>query len=121
MGGLNRVAKFMKTYSAGKITKPFKFIPAMQQWEDALYLTEPEKWSPNAMYEATRILASNLTPQNAEHFYKHVLLPRVRQDIQKKKKKRLHFALYQSLKKSIYKRAAFFKGILLPLCEVFHS
>ncbi|KAM5563812.1 bystin-like [Rosa sericea] len=110
------VAKFMKSYSAGKIAKPFKFIPAMQQWEDALYFTEPDNWSPTAMYETTRILASNLTPQ--KRFYKHVLLPRVRQDIRnKKKKKPLHFSLYQSLKKSVHKRAAFFKGILLPLCQ----
>jgi len=43
------------------------------------------------------------------------LLPRVRDDI--RKNKRLHFALYQSLKKSLYKPAAFFKGVLFPLCE----
>ncbi|XP_040365077.1 bystin [Rosa chinensis] len=112
------VAKFMKSYSAGKIAKPFKFIPALQQWEDALYFTETDNWSPTAMYEATRILASNLTPQKAERFYKHVSLPRVRQEIRnKKKKKPLHFSLYQSLRKSVHKRAAFFKVILLPLCE----
>ncbi|KAI9125481.1 hypothetical protein K1719_002899 [Acacia pycnantha] len=39
----------------------------------------------------------------------------MREDI--RKNKRLHFALYQSLKKSLYKPAAFFKGILFPLCE----
>ncbi|RWW84810.1 hypothetical protein BHE74_00006562 [Ensete ventricosum] len=40
----------------------------------------------------------------------------VREDISKNK--RLHFALYQALKKSLYKPAAFFKGVLLPLCQV---
>lgn len=30
--------------------------------------------------------------------------------------KKLHFALYQALKKAVYKPAAFYKGILLPLC-----
>jgi essential nuclear protein 1 len=90
----------------------------MNQWDDVLYLTEPENWSPNAMYQATRIFASNLPAKKVERFYKLVLLPRVREDI--RKNKRLHFALYQALKKSLYKPAAFFKGILLPLCEVYN-
>lgn len=94
----------------------FKHIPSMQFWEEVLYLTEPEKWSPSAMFQATRIFASNLGVKKAERFYKLVLLPRVRKDI--KDNKRLHFALYQALKKSLYKPAAFNKGILFPLCEV---
>lgn len=81
-----------------------------------MYLTESEKWSPSAMFQATRIFASNLGVKKAERFYKLVLLPRVRKDI--KDNKRLHFALYQALKKSLYKPAAFNKGILFPLCEV---
>ncbi|KAK9937643.1 hypothetical protein M0R45_014420 [Rubus argutus] len=109
------VGKFLKTYTAGKVPKSFKHIPSMNQWDDVLYLTEPENWSPNAMYQATRIFASNLPAKKVERFYKLVLLPRVREDI--RKNKRLHFALYQALKKSLYKPAAFFKGILLPLCE----
>ncbi|KAJ7981965.1 bystin [Quillaja saponaria] len=109
------VGTALSRYTAGKIPKAFKHIPSVQLWEDVLYLTEPENWSPNAMYQATRIFASNLGPKKAERFYKLVLLPRVREDI--RKNKRLHFALYQALKKSLYKPAAFFKGILFPLCE----
>ncbi|KAG1342281.1 bystin [Cocos nucifera] len=110
-----RVGKLLSRYTSGKIPKAFKHIPALEFWEDILYLTEPENWSPNAMYQATRLFASNLTAKKVQHFYNLVLLPRVREDI--KKNKRLHFALYQSLKKSLYKPAAFFKGILLPLCQ----
>ncbi|KAI5650377.1 hypothetical protein M9H77_36382 [Catharanthus roseus] len=109
------VGKLLNKYTSGKMPKAFKHIPALQSWEEVLYLTEPEKWSPNAMYQATRIFASNLGVKKAEHFYKLVLLPRVREDI--RKNKRLHFALYQSLKKCLYKPAAFNKGILFPLCE----
>ncbi|XP_070037543.1 bystin isoform X1 [Nicotiana tabacum] len=109
------VGKHLSKYTSGKMPKAFKHIPSLQYWEDVLYLTEPEKWSPNAMYQATRIFASNLGVKKAERFYKFVLLPRVRDDI--RKNKRLHFALYQSLKKSLYKPAAFNKGILFPLCE----
>lgn len=104
---------------AGKVPKAFKRIPSMPLWEEVLYLTEPENWSPNAMFQATRIFASNLGVKKVEKFYKLVLLPAVRKDIQKNK--RLHFALYQALKKSLYKPTAFFKGILLPLCEVCNS
>ncbi|KAK9268448.1 hypothetical protein L1049_000199 [Liquidambar formosana] len=109
------VGKLLSRYTAGKMPKAFKHIPSLQLWEDVLYLTEPENWSPNAVYQATRIFASNLGVKKAERFYKLVLLPRVREDIRKNKK--LHFALYQALKKSLYKPAAFNKGILFPLCE----
>uniref|UniRef100_A0A2P2MG89 Bystin n=1 Tax=Rhizophora mucronata TaxID=61149 RepID=A0A2P2MG89_RHIMU len=109
------VSKFLSKYTSGKVPKAFKHIPSVQHWEDILYLTEPENWSPNAMYQATRIFASNLGSKKAERFYRLVLLPRVRDDI--KKNKRLHFSLYEALKKSLYKPAAFNKGILFPLCQ----
>ncbi|KAK6915379.1 Bystin, partial [Dillenia turbinata] len=109
------IGRLLGKYTSGKIPKAFKHIPSLQGWEDVLYLTEPENWSPNAVYQATRIFASNLGAKKVERFYKFVLLPQVRDDI--RKNKRLHFALYQALKKSVYKPAAFFKGILFPLCE----
>ncbi len=31
---------------------------------------------------------------------------------------KLNLHLYEALKKSLYKPAAFFKGVLFPLCEV---
>lgn len=49
-------------------------------------------------------------------FYNLVLLPRIRDDIDEFKK--LNYHLYNSLFKSMFKPAAFFKGILLPLCKV---
>ncbi|XP_042517618.1 bystin [Macadamia integrifolia] len=109
------VGKLLGRYTTGKVPKAFKHIPSMELWEDVLYLTEPENWSPNAVYQATRIFSSNLGVRKAQRFYKLVLLPRIREDM--RKNKRLHFALYQALKKSLYKPAAFFKGILFPLCE----
>ncbi|XP_010540706.1 PREDICTED: bystin [Tarenaya hassleriana] len=109
------VGKLLSEYTQGKMPKAFKHITSMACWEDVLYLTEPEKWSANAMYQATRIFASNFSSRKVERFYKLVLLPRVRVDI--RKHRRLHFALYQSLKKALYKPAAFNKGILLPLAK----
>ena len=91
-----RVGEYLSKYTAGKIPKAFKHIPSMQLWEEVLYLTEPQKWSPNAMYQATRIFSSSLGAKKAERFYRLVLLPRVRDDI--RTNKRLHFSLYQALK-----------------------
>ncbi|KMS96133.1 hypothetical protein BVRB_001690 [Beta vulgaris subsp. vulgaris] len=111
------MGKLLSTYTKGMLPKGFKHIPAMACWEEILYLTEPEKWSPCAVYQATRIFASNMNRKKAEKFYKFVLLPRVREDIRKHKRlhKRLHSELYQTLKKALYKPAAFNKGILFPL------
>ena len=43
------------------------------------------------------------------------MLPRIRNDVAQNKKLNSHH--YEALKKSIYKPAAFFKGIVLGLCE----
>jgi essential nuclear protein 1 len=111
----SRVGTLLTRYRAGKVPKAFKIIPALRNWEEVLMITNPEKWSPHAMYVATKIFASNLNPKNAQRFYNLILLPAVRDDIRKEKK--LNYHLYRSLKKAIYKPAAFFKGILLPLCD----
>jgi len=78
-------------------------------------LTRPDMWTPQAMYAATRIFASNLNPKMAQRFYNLVLLDSIRADIVSSKKLNYHY--YMSLKKAVYKPAAFFKGILLPLCK----
>ncbi|KAL2899886.1 Bystin, partial [Bienertia sinuspersici] len=109
------VGKLLSTYTKGRLPKGFKHIPAYMFWQEMLYLTEPEKWSPCAVYQATRLFASNMNGKKAESFYKFVLLPRIREDI--RKHKILHTALYQTLKKALYKPAAFNKGILFPIFE----
>ena len=111
-----RVGELLRRYTSGKIPKALKRIPSLECWAEVLQLTQPEHWSPNALYQATRLFSSNMNAKNAVRFYEAILLPRLRNDI--KQNKRLHFALYQSMKKSLYKPAAFFKGILLPLCQV---
>lgn len=45
-----------------------------------------------------------------------ILLEKVRDDISENKK--LNYHLYMALKKALYKPAAFFKGVLFPLCQV---
>ena len=109
------VGQILTKYRSGKLPKAFKVIPSLPNWEEMLHLTAPEKWSAAAMFQATRIFASNLSASKTQRFYNLVLLPRVRDDISEYK--RLNFHLYMALKKALFKPAAFFKGILLPLCE----
>nr|XP_037277644.1 bystin-like [Rhipicephalus microplus] len=109
------VKKVLSRYRSGKLPKAFKIIPALSNWEQVLHLTDPDSWSSAAMYQATRIFASNLKEKMAQRFYNLVLLPRVRDDIAEYKK--LNYHLYQALRKALFKPGAFFKGIILPLCE----
>ncbi|XP_002158190.3 bystin isoform X2 [Hydra vulgaris] len=109
------VGEILSKYRSGKFPKAFKIIPTLQNWEEVLYCTDPDNWTPAAMYQASRIFISCFNSNMAQRFINLVLLPRVRDDIAEYK--RLNYHLYMALKKSLFKPAAFFKGILLPLCE----
>ncbi|RHY37156.1 hypothetical protein DYB38_001946 [Aphanomyces astaci] len=109
------VGKILQRYTSGKLPKAFKIIPSLSYWEDILWMTQPDKWSPHAMRAATRLFASNLNPKMAQRFFNIFLLEHCRQDI--RDNKRLNFHLYMALKKALYKPQAFYKGIILPLCE----
>jgi len=111
----NSIGGLLSRYRSGKLPKAFKIIPALRNWEEVVYHTDPDGWSPQAMRAATRLFASNLNPKMAQRFYALILIPAVRDDIARNKK--LNYHLYMALKKSIYRPASFFKGILLPLCE----
>lgn len=102
-------------YRSGKLPKAFKIVPSLRNWEQILFITDPPRWSAAAMYQATRIFASNLKEKMAQRFYNLVLLPRIRDDLAEYK--RLNFHLYQALRKSLFKPGGFMKGILLPLLE----
>lgn len=133
-----QIKEILARYRSGKLPKAFKILPSLANWEHILYLTDPDGWSAAAVYQvrksfrsffysvlviltnnfyskATRIFASNLNAKMAQRFYSLVLLPRIRDDITEYK--RLNFHLYMALRKALFKPAAFFKGVLLPLCE----
>ncbi|XP_046859306.1 bystin-like isoform X2 [Xenia sp. Carnegie-2017] len=109
------VGDILSNYRSGKLPKAFKIIPSLKNWEEVVYITHPENWTAAAMYQATRIFVSNFNAKLAQRFFNLILLPRVRDDIAEYK--RLNYHLYQALMKALFKPAAFFKGILLPLCE----
>ena len=109
------VGNIMSRYRSGKVPKAFKVIPKLSNWEDIMYLTRPDEWTPASVYVATRLFASNLTAKQVVRFYSDILLPKCLEDIAENKK--LNYHLYRSLGKAVYKPDAFIKGILFPLCE----
>lgn len=111
-----KVGQLLSRYKSGPLPKAFKIIPSLRNWFQILEITQPESWTPHATQAATRIFASNLDPKQCQKFYRRILYERVREEIGENNK--LSVQLYLALKKSIYKPAAFFKGILFPLCEV---
>ena len=44
------VGKILSRHRAGQLPKAFKIIPNLRNWEDILFLTTPESWSPQAMF-----------------------------------------------------------------------
>lgn len=107
-----QVGLLMSRYKSGKLPKPFKILPTLPQWDTLLSITRPDSWTTNAVYEATKLFTSS-RPALAQAFCSDILLPRVREDIMETKKLNVH--LYKALKKSLYKPAAFFRGLLFPL------
>lgn len=107
-----QVGLLLSRYKSGKLPKPFKILPTLPQWDILVSITRPDSWTPNAVYEATKIFTSS-RPAVAQAFCTDVLLPVVREDIRETKKLNVH--LYKSLKKALYKPAAFFRGFLFPL------
>ncbi|KAK3109840.1 snoRNA-binding rRNA-processing protein [Teratosphaeriaceae sp. CCFEE 6253] len=109
-----QIATLLSRYKSGPLPKPLKVLPTVPQWEILLSITRPEQWTPNAVYEATKLFTS-ARPALAQAFVQDVLLPRVREDILETKKLNVH--LYKALKKSLYKPAAFFQGCVFPLVD----
>ncbi|KAI1445376.1 Bystin-domain-containing protein [Annulohypoxylon stygium] len=109
-----KIGLILSRYKSGKLPKPFKILPTVPHWEDIIELTKPDQWTPNAVYEATRIFVSS-KPIVVRRFMEMILLERVREDIYETKKLNVH--LFNALKKALYKPAAWFKGFLFPLVE----
>lgn len=102
----------LSRYKSGPLPKPFKILPSVPNWPTLLDITQPERWTPNAVYAGTRIFISS-KPAVAQEFISTVLLDRVREEIHETKKLNVH--TYNSLRKALYKPACFFKGLLFPL------
>ncbi|KKA30343.1 hypothetical protein TD95_002253 [Thielaviopsis punctulata] len=107
-----KIGEILSRWKSGKIPKPFKVLPTIPRWEEIIQLTQPENWTANAVYEATKIFTSG-KKDTARVFLEHVLLPRVREDIYEHHKLNVH--LFKAVKRALYSRSAWFKGFLFPM------
>jgi essential nuclear protein 1 len=116
-----KIGQVLATYTHGKLPKLFKVLPTLNNWEDVLFVTQPESWTPHAVYEATKLFVSNLPSNQAQKFVESVLLERFRSSIEDTEDHSLNYHIYRALRKSLYKPAAFFKGFLFPLVDSYCS
>lgn len=112
-----KIGQILSTYKHGKLPKLFKVLPTLKNWEQVLYVTNPESWTPHATYEATKLFVSNLQANEAQKFIESVLLEKFRASIEDSENHSLDYHIYRAIKKSLYKPGAFFKGFLLPLVD----
>lgn len=112
-----KIGQILATYKHGKLPKLFKVLPTLKNWEDVLYVTNPESWTPHATYEAAKLFVSNLQANEAQKFLENVLLEKFRASIEDSENHSLDYHIYRAIKKSLYKPGAFFKGFLLPLVD----
>ncbi|CAO1620847.1 unnamed protein product [Parajaminaea phylloscopi] len=110
-----KVGELLSRYKSGPLPKAFKILPSLPHWEIVLSLTSPHLWTPHATLAATRIFVSNLKAAQSQRFFELVLREKFRDEIDEQKK--TSYQIYEALKKGLYKPAAWFKGILFPLCE----
>ena len=107
----------LRDYRSGQLPKAFKMLPAMRDWERLVSeVMRPAQWTAAGMLHATRLFASNLPAGRVTRFYRYILLPRVRDELAQFSK--LNPYTFLALRKALYKPGAFFKGLVLPLCEV---
>lgn len=55
---------------APQIPKAFKLIPKLRLWDEVLFLTSPQTWSPQATFYATRLFIANLNEKLVSVFLK---------------------------------------------------
>lgn len=111
------IGTILSTWTHGKLPKLFKVIPSLRNWQDVLYVTFPEQWSPHVVYEATKLFVSNMSAKESQKFVTLILYERFREEIERSQDHSLNYHVYRALKKSLYKPSAFFKGFLFPLAE----
>jgi essential nuclear protein 1 len=108
------IGTLLSRYKSGPLPKAFKILPTlpMPTLLAVLPYTNPSKWTPHAIFAATKLFISNKSPI-AQSFLTNILLDRVREDIADTRKLNVH--LYNALRKALFRPPAFFRGLLFPL------
>lgn len=112
------IGAVMSRQNTGKLPKPFTMIATLPlgMQGQLIAMTEPDRWTPYVAYSATKLFISK-PPSVALQFLNHAILPMIQDKIADHPQHKLHPTLYRTLKKALYKPAAFFKGIVFPMLE----
>ena len=113
---LKRTGSMLKIYRSGKIPRSIKIISVLKNFEEILWFTRPDTWSPHALYAVTKLFLKNLRPLQLERFLTMVFIPRLQENIfQKNKKVSVH--IFMTLKMISKIPKIFFSLIILPTAE----
>ncbi|MEN2495859.1 MAG: hypothetical protein MHMPM18_000444 [Marteilia pararefringens] len=112
----SELGEVLCAYRCGKLPQLFNSLIHHAEWEDMLMLMTPEQWTPAAIKQATNLFSSTQCVDDmSQRFFNMILLPRCRDEIMQFKK--LNVYLFDSVRAAVRRPAAFFKGIIIPLCE----
>ncbi|ORE10651.1 Bystin-domain-containing protein [Rhizopus microsporus var. microsporus] len=111
-----RLGMFLSRYKIGKLPRSFKIMPMLKNWEEVIYLTQPDHWTPQAMYEASKLFMSHNTVQ-MQNFISYVLFPYTRQRITNNSNYHLEYPVFLALQTALLNARIFTLGYLKPLCE----
>lgn len=104
---------FLSKYRSGKLPKPLKVLPMIANTFRILEITKPMNWTSHALYAVTESFSNSMPVDQFRIFLNKYVLTAVIRCLETHKK--LDYHLYMSLKRGLYKPAAWFRGILFPL------
>ncbi|KAL4214110.1 Bystin-domain-containing protein [Rhizopus microsporus] len=111
-----RLGVFLSRYKIGRLPRSFKIMPMLKNWEEVIYLTQPDNWTPQAMYEASKLFMSHNTAQ-MQNFISYVLFPYTRRRIANNNNYHLEYPVFLALQTALLNARIFTLGYLKPLCE----
>ena len=96
-----KLGLLLSRYRSGNLPKTLKVVPQLTNWDQILWLTNPDKWTPQATKEITKLFVNRLNGALLVKFLKEFVLEVIRQDLSENKKLNVH--LYDCLKKCLFK------------------
>jgi len=111
---LERAGSILKIYRSGKIPKIIKIIAVLENFEEFLWFTRPDRWSSQAILAIARLFSSKLNDIQTHRFYALILVPRIQEQLFQRKN--LSAQLYNTLKLSSKNEKFFFASIITPIC-----
>ena len=113
---LERTGLILKIYKSGKLPKIMKIIPIFKNFEEILWFTRPDTWTPQALFVITRVFLATLKPFQLERFLTMILIPRFQEGIFLGKKK-LSIHIFMALKITSKYSKFFFSFVINPLVK----